>query len=281
MNGRLMPYVLIFLFISVTLSATFAQEVKVILTGNTADIQDDSLFFTFIDSYCRTQSQPVVLVLNGDLFTEPDDEHLRQWQNRFNQVLDKFDHLQVVVNQGDRDWDDSGKEGWKVVKSLERMLNENKHSRFHVFIKQGCPGPWTFSITKGLDLVIVNSQWWNHPYDKPFPSSDACSIADTDIFIEELEEILDESYDKRLMILSHFPLESTGNYGGKFSPPAHLFPPLIGSMRVAFHQNVGTQKDISNEHFDVIRQRLESVLKNYSSIIFASGHEQNQSITRS
>ena len=280
MNTRFIPCVLTFLFVSTLLSTGFAQDVKVIMTGNTADIKNDSLFFKLIDSYCQAHSEPTVLILNGDLFEKQDKEYIQKWQTRLNQLLDKTNQLQVVINQGDRDWDDSGKNGWDHVKSLENILNENKHSRRHIYIEQGCPGPWTFSVSKGLDLVIVNSQWWNHPFDKPLPSSDACAIADTNIFIEELEEILDESYDKRVMILSHFPLESTGNYGGHFSPAGHLLPPIIGSMRVAFHQNVGTQKDISNEHFDVFRQRLENVLKDYTSVVFASSHEQNQSITK-
>ena len=278
MNVRHFLHALTFLCLSMV-PAAYAQEVKVILTGNTADIQND-LFFTLVDSYCHSRTEPVVLVLNGDLFATPNVEDIRRWQNRLNQLLDKFSQLQIVINQGDRDWDDSGKTGWQRVKTLEKNLNENKHVRCHLFIQQGCPGPWTFSASKELDLVIVNSQWWNHPFDKPLPSSDACSIADTNIFTEELEEILDESYDKRVMILSHFPLESTGNYGGRFPAAAHLLPPIIGSMRVAFRQNVGTQKDISNEHFDVFRQRLESVLKDYSSVVFASGHEHNQSITK-
>ena len=272
-------YVVTLLF-TMIVPATYSQEVKIILTANTADGENEKLFFPLVESYCGTQSQPVVLVLNGDLIDADDSLKIRQWQIRINQLLDRFTQLQIVVNQGDRDWDESGKDGWEHVKGLEKKLNENKHPRCHVFIEHGCPGPWTLSISKSLELVIVNSQWWNHPFDKPLPSSDACDIADTNIFTEELEEILDESYDKRVMILSHFPLESTGNYSGRFSAAAHLIAPIIGSMRVAFRQNVGTQKDISNEHFDVFRQRLESILKDYSSVVFASGHEQNQSIIK-
>jgi hypothetical protein len=39
---------------------------------------------------------------------------------------------------------------------------------------------------KPLDVVIINSQWWNHPHEKPIPSSDVCSIAGTDNFNDRI-----------------------------------------------------------------------------------------------
>jgi hypothetical protein len=255
-----------------------SADLKVVLTGNTADFKNPDELFGLMNQYLSANSGPVLWVLNGDIFPESfSNEQISNWKLKANTMLDRSPQLQILINQGDRDWQDSGREGWKKVQELEKTLKQNKHNRFHIFIEQGCPGPWTFSLPT-LEVVIINSQWWNHPHEKPIPSSDVCSIADTDNFIEELEGTLDEVSNKNVMVLSHFPLESLGNYGGRFPASSYLFPPLVGNAMVAFRQNVGTHRDIINEQFDAFRYKLDGVLQDYSSLIFASGHERNQTI---
>lgn len=257
-----------------------SADLKVVLTGNTADFKNPDELFSLMDQYLAGNSGQVLWVLNGDIFPDSySNEQIADWKLKANSVLDRVPQLQILLNQGDRDWQDSGRDGWKKVEALEKTLKQHKHNRFHIFIERGCPGPWTFSLPT-LEVVIINSQWWNHPHEKPIPSSDVCSIADTDNFIEELEGTLDEVNNKNVMVLSHFPLESLGNYGGSFAASSYLFPPLVGNAMVAFRQNVGTRKDITNEQFDAFRYKLDGVLQDYASLIFASGHEQNQSIVK-
>ncbi len=257
-----------------------AQEVKVVLTGNTADLKDPLQLFNKMDQYATSTTESIVWVINGDLFPEAyTDEQVLEWKSKAVQILDRFPHLQLLINQGDRDWQDSGRKGWERIQALEKLLKQTTHARFHLYLEKGCPGPWTFSLPS-LEIIVINSQWWNHPYEKPIPSSDACAIADTDIFIEELEGTLDELSNKNVMVLSHYPLESLGNYGGRFPASSYLFPPLIGNALVAFRQNVGTSKDIGNEKFNAFRHKLNGVLQDYSSLIFASGHERNQSVLK-
>ncbi|MGC3945275.1 MAG: hypothetical protein QM762_12315 [Chryseolinea sp.] len=258
-----------------------AQDVKVILTGNTADLKNAEHLFDVMEKYCANELSPVLWVLNGDVFpSESSDAEVTQWQSKAFALLDRFPTLQIVINQGDRDWGDSGKSGWKKIQALEKLLQRNKHERFRLFIEHGCPGPWTFSFSPLLEVVVINSQWWNHPFDKPTPFTNTCQIADTGIFIEELENILDEARDKNIMVLSHFPLESLGNYGGRFPASSHLLPPIAGGAIVGFHQNVGTRKDIGNIKFEPFRHKLDGVMHNYSSLVFASAHELNHSIMK-
>ncbi|MCF0075563.1 hypothetical protein LZD49_34130 [Dyadobacter sp. CY261] len=213
--------------------------------------------------------------MNGDVFPESyTSEQILTWKSKANGLLDSNPKLFILLNQGDRDWMDSGEGGWKKIRSLEKLLSQAGHPRFQVFLNQGCPGPWTVSFPN-LEIVVINSQWWNHPFDKPLPTSDACTIADTDNFIEELEGMLDEAKSKNVLILSHFPLVSLGNYGGRFAVSDYLLPP-----KVAFRQNVGTSKDIVNQQFDAFRYRIANVLHDYSSVVFASGHERNHSIIK-
>ncbi len=258
---------------------TFASDVKVILTGNTADLPRSGNLFTIIDQYCKQESAPVLWVLNGDLFSDSfSTKEVEAWNQQAGKLLDQYPHLQILINQGDRDWNHSGKKGWKKVQELEKELKKGKHDRVHVFLKKGCPGPWTFSVSPFLDVVIINSQWWNHPYEKPIASMDVCTVPDEGVFLEELTDYLDENENKNVLLLSHFPLTSLGKYGGRFPVSAYLFPPLLGNALTSFHQHIGTREDIANEHFDAIRHKLNDILLEHSSLIFASGHERNHSI---
>jgi len=253
--------------------------VKVVITANTADLKDNQRLFQIIGNYCQSQRQSVVWILNGDIFPSGISEaDISRWQDAAVVLLNSYPNLHLIIAQGDRDWDDSGKKGLKKIQALEKILGSTRHERLHVYLEHGCPGPWTFSVSPALDIVMINSQWWNHPHDKPLPGSGDCDIADTDIFIEELEGILDEAMDKNVMIVSHFPLESLGNYGGRFPASTYLIPPVVGSALAGFHQNVGNSKDIANSNFSPFRYKLESVLRNYSSLIYASGHDHNQSV---
>ena len=267
--------------LSLCISLCTASDIKVVLTGNTTDLKNGASLFDVMEKYCSNDPSPLLWVLNGDIFPSgASEEQVSQWHTKAATLLDRFPQLQILVSQGDRDWSDSGKNGWQEIRSLEKLLLKNKHERLHLFIEEGCPGPWTFSFSPLLEVVIINSQWWNHPYEKPTPSSNTCDIADTDIFVEELEGILDEYDHKNVLMLSHFPLESLGHYGGRFTVGSHLVPPVIGSAVVGFHQNVGTSKDISNTNFDAFRHKLDAVLQDYSALIFASAHELNHSILK-
>ncbi|MCF0075289.1 hypothetical protein LZD49_32725 [Dyadobacter sp. CY261] len=254
-----------------------AAAVKVVLTGNTADFKRPDDLFDIVKNHIRqnTDQDTLVWVLNGDVFPETySDEQILNWKTRANSLLEANPRLFILLNQGDRDWMDSGKGGWQKVRSIEKLLLQAGHPHFQVFLQQGCPGPWVVSFPN-LEVIVINSQWWNHPFDKPSPTSVVCPISDTDHFIEELRATLDDTKAKNVLILSHFPLVSLGNYGGRFPASAYLVPP-----KVAFRQTVGTSKDIVNQQFEAFRYRLSHVLHEYPSVIFASGHEMNQSILK-
>lgn len=271
-----MAIVLMFFLICPVLGADF----KVVLTGNTADLRNPADIFPMIENYLAQQPGPVLWVMNGDVFPETwTTDQAVEWKKNAVALLDRAPQLHILINQGDQDWLDSGKKGWARILALEKALEKEKHQRFQLFLGHGCPGPWTVSFPL-LEVVVINSQWWNHPFDKPTPSSDACSIADTDNFVEELEGILDDTNNKNVLLLSHFPIESSGSYGGRFSAASYLAPPLIGSAWVGFRQNIGTPRDISNTRFGVLRYKLSGILRDYSSVILATGHESNQSVLR-
>jgi len=141
---------------------------------------------------------------------------------------------------------------------------------------------WTkeIKLDDNTVLIAINTQWWNHPYKKPSPVDTECKITTEDDFLEELEDLIEDNEDKNVLIAGHYPFISMGEYGGRFPLIKHIFPPVIGSFLIAYRQNIGTVKDISNLGFYPFSQKLRAILSNHQSLIFLSGHEHNQMVLR-
>lgn len=266
---------------SVVISSLEAAEIKIVLTANTADLQDGQLLFATIDDYCNKEHGKVVWILNGDTFHKPTDADINAWSDSALELLQRHPHLTLLINQGDREWDQGERNGWQSLGALEEKLSKKTHPRLHFFFENGCPGPWLFSLAPNVDLILFNSQWWNHPYGKPLAYMNECPIADEDIFLEKITDLLDESKSKNVLLLSHFPLVSLGEFGGRFPASAYLLPPVYGSAKVAYHQNIGDHEDIANANFIGIRTRLIDLMDDYPSLVHASGHERNHAVLKS
>lgn len=189
---------------------------KVYLLGNTADLQKDSEFTKQLKALFPTQMDFTVL-LNGDLVDtsvsgEPTKDDLAKIRELLETVA-AFPKGKVVIIPGDRDWADSGQEGWRSVKNLEKAIASMGFDHVTWAVSKGCPGPESIDIAENIVLVAVNTQWWNHPFDKPKPSDATCKIVTETDFKNELKEELDDANGKNLLVAGHFPLMSVGEYG--------------------------------------------------------------------
>src|SRR5688572_9719684 len=98
------------------ISICSASDIKVVLTGNTTDLKNSSSLFEVMEKYCSNEPSPVLWVLNGDIFSSTaNEEQIGQWQAKAVTLLDRFPQLEILITQGDRDWDDSGKDGWEKI----------------------------------------------------------------------------------------------------------------------------------------------------------------------
>jgi hypothetical protein len=269
---------------------------RVFLTANTADISSNSNFIPAVGELLSKTNESFSLIINGDLITgkisDKNKEMLSQNLRRLFSTLTQFDNGKIIVIPGDRDWADSGPEGWKNVRKLQKLIKDFNHSNIQWVLKKGCPGPGLISLTPDISLVTINTQWWNHPYNKPGPADADCKISTTNDFKEELEDIIDDESGGNLLIAGHFPVISLGEYGGNFSARIHLFPlteindylylplPIIGSFYPSYRKNIGTAKDISNEYFENFRKLIGNIITYRQSLIYLSGHEYNLQILK-
>ncbi len=275
-----------------------AQDIRfrLLTTANIADLSLDDPFWHQTEAFLRNIQEPFCLLINGDLIATTAYPRLTTPDSiRIERLVGWFDNLplgQLVLLPGDRDWDDNGPQGWESVQALEAFVKRRKTAGVRWPVDDGCPGPKVLELTQDLDLVCIQTQWWNHPYERPRPADATCKIATEEDFLEALEDAIKESQDRDVVIAGHFPLTSLGEYGGRMPLKSHIFPfyrnthgqhiplPLVGSMITAYRQNIGRSKDIVNHRFADIRQTLEDVFLSNRSLIYLSGHEHNLQILR-
>lgn len=271
-----------------------AQEIKsdlfVYTIGNFADLAANSPAIKSLVKQIEKDKTPSTVIFTGDItkanlsnIVERVEDSIRisflikQLQSEY------IKHL--VFLPGDRDWSYSGKDGLTNANIIEGMLESLPFENIAWKPGHGCPGPKEMEIGESLLLVIINTQYWNHPFKVPDPTDAICKISSKEDFMEELEDIISETKNRNILIAGHFPIISTGEYGGKTTVKQHIFPltdaspglwiplPIIGSLYPAYRQNIGSQMDIINENYEAFNLELENLIKDHPGLIYVSGHD--------
>ena len=255
---------------------------SVVMLGNTGDIKGPLSYGRALSMLLDTMVQDQTIVFNGDVITKERQEYNLYATRELIQRLRMPGKRKIVVMPGDRDWDDSGRRGWNMVQGIERELEELTEASDVIWpLRGGCPGPERVQIDLTINLIAINTQWWNHPYDKPSPATTECKIATRGEFVDALKEEIEDAGYGNLIIAGHYPVISNGIYGGSFPVGRWLLPvPIVSTMTTAHLQNVGGPREIVNKEYETLREELEDILKEQESMIYASGHEPNLEILK-
>ena len=268
-------------------SALFSQiypetGYHVFVLGNLVDVdnvEDYSNHLSDLLEECKTEW---TLVLNGDLTSNK--RNLNENFERLDVVLTQLSTNpkgNIVIIPGDQDWNETGRDGLAKVNLLEKWIESKDLDRVYYPLRKGCPGPVLFPVREDLNLLLLNTQWWNHPFEKPTAESAECDLATEEAIFEEVEGYLEDNSQGNLIIFGHHPLISHGKYGGCFPLKDWLFPiPGISTFVTAFKQNIGGPLETSNENLESFTESLEEMLLFQFSVIYASGHEHNLEVFR-
>ncbi|MDX1476233.1 MAG: hypothetical protein R3301_00960 [Saprospiraceae bacterium] len=254
----------------------------IVTIGNTADIRNVTEFASDLRDVLNTLGHRQTVLFNGDIIHDA---------ITFEQAVYRVDTLirilrdpgrrKLVFLPGDRDWGHSGEGGWQRAVRLESLIRNRQFDDVLWPVRHGCPGPEKITLDLTLNLIAVNTQWWNHPYDKPSPATADCDIATSEAAFEEMKSLIDDTGFGNIVIAGHFPIRSNGEYGGRFPWHRWLFPvPIVSSMVTSYRQNVGSPEETSNARFRGFREEMEDLLREYASIVYLSGHERNREVLR-
>ncbi len=191
---------------------------------------------------------------------------------------------EVFFIPGNHDWDRSGRAGWRNLQNQEEFV-EQFLDRGNTFLPDnGCPGPVEVQLTDELTLIIVDTQWWLHPWDKPAGDSD-CEAKTTNELLLELDDAIKRNEDKSIIVVSHHPMFSYGSHGGRYTWRQHFFTltdlnrrlyfplPVLGSIYPLYRRLFGSQQDIAHPVYRQMTQSLRDVFRQHPNLIHAAGHE--------
>jgi hypothetical protein len=153
--------------------------------------------------------------------------------------------------------------------------------------EDGCPGPVEVKVSDDVVLIIMDSQWWIHQYDKPGIESD-CPYKTKEEVLNQIENIITSNSKKLVLFATHHPFKSYGIHGGDFSywkqgvfPLTEMWPklyiplPVVGFIYPIARGVFGTPQDLNHPAYAGMIHDVSDVVRKFPNVIFVSGHEHN------
>lgn len=241
-------------------------------------------------------NKTTVLFLGDNLYKNglPDDQ-FKEYFNTSKAILDSQLSVadgtpsKVYMIPGNHDWENGGRGGFDAIIRQQLYVDFLGKPNVKYYPEDGCPGPVEVLLGKDSSVAVImfDSQWWLHPYDKPEIESD-CPSKTKDELVTQIADLLARN-SKRLVILAcHHPFESNGMHGGYYTLKQHIFPftdikkslyiplPVLGSIYPIARSVFGTPQDIKHPNYTNMIQEITNVVKTSSTnVVFVSGHDHN------
>lgn len=236
-------------------------------------------------------NKTTVLFLGDNLYeTGLPDDQAGQLYEAARAVLDS--QLSVADNTpakvymipGNHDWKNGGRDGYASITREQLYVDLLGKPNVKFYPENGCPGPVEVSLGNDVTIILFDSQWWLHPYDKPEIESD-CPYKTKEELILQIEDIVSRNSKKLLILACHHPFKSNGVHGGYFPIKKHIFPftdinpklyiplPIIGSIYPVARSVFGTPQDLNHPNYANMIVEVTNAVKAHPNVIFAAGHE--------
>lgn len=235
--------------------------------------------------------QTAVVFLGDNIYPEglhkKDHELRSQDEARLNAQINAVKDFKgrITFIPGNHDWKKGKLEGLEFIKRQEKYIQKELGKVFDP--SHGCPGPKEIELGKDAMMIVIDTQWWLHQYDKAKGPKDDCDIRTKEAFLAAFKEALKSNRDKHLLVVGHHPLYSNGVHGGYFGWQDHLFPltrkkknlwiplPLIGSIYPFSRSFFGNIQDIPHPQYQSLVNELVTAMNEYDNVVYAAGHEHN------
>lgn len=197
--------------------------------------------------------------------------------------LDGLDARAIFI-PGNHDWQHWGKRGLEYIRNQQAWLDSLKDERITLLPRNGCPGPVQVPLDEDNLLVILDTQWLLHQWDKP-RDPDLCGPTTTEEVLLAVEDIFRSNPGKRIIVAAHHPLITYGEHGGIFTWKAHLFPlleasdylylplPVIGSIYPMYRRWFGHLQDTAHPLYKEFALALCRIMAAHPGSVYLAGHE--------
>ena len=288
----------LFITISITLAAldVLGQDQHVIhtlfLIGDCGEpyVQNDPIGTVLLKKITESPTRTTTLYLGDNVYPKglPEEGHRLRLESEF--ILKSQVNFTNAVNNktifipGNHDWQHWGKHGIDYIHNQQSWIDSLADENVTLLPRDGCPGPVEISVSGKVTLVILDTQWLIHQWEKPGEES-SCDAKTLDDVISQLDDILYRNRRKRVIVAGHHPLITYGEHGGIFPLRMHLFPltdlsehlyiplPVVGSIYPLYRNWFGHIQDTMHPVNKEFTERILKVLKAYPGSVYVSGHE--------
>ncbi|MDQ6814810.1 MAG: metallophosphoesterase [Bacteroidota bacterium] len=284
--------VLMFLFFALVCRAqSDTMQAKLILIGDAGDFKGGR--HPVIDAVRETtkfDKKTTVLYLGDNLYTTglPDDQYsfydIRRSVLDTQMAIANGTDARVFFIPGNHDWDKGGKGGWDAIRRQQQYIDSKGGKNVKFYPEDGCGGPVEVALSEDVTMILFDSQWWIHPYDKPGVESDCPYKTQLEV-LNQIGDILTKNSKKLVILACHHTFRSYGIHGGYFTLKQHIFPftdaipkmyiplPGIGSIYPIARGVFGIPEDLSHPAYANMIRDVEKVVKGHPNVIFVAGHE--------
>ncbi|HEY0055806.1 MAG TPA: metallophosphoesterase, partial [Pedobacter sp.] len=233
----------------------------------------------------------VVLFLGDNIYNtglpKPEDSDRKEKERRINEqmnIVKNFKGRKVFI-PGNHDWNEALPGGLAAVNRQEEYVEHYLDSNDVFLPSNGCPGPVELQLNNDLVVIVLDSEWWLHKYEKPIAPDNGCTAGSRVEILEQVKDIIVRNRGKHIVIAQHHPLFSNGKHGGHYSLKDYIFPltlvrdqlyiplPGIGSIYPFMRQYGISRQDLSNKDYQQLKRGLLTILEEEKNIVIATGHE--------
>ena len=244
-----------------------------------------------LKSFLSKEKENSSVVILGDIvyplgLPDSTDKGFNEALAKHKQILHTFDNYKgrVVFVPGNHDWARGKSQGWENILNQEEFIEKTLNKGNTYVPDGGCPGPLEIPLSDDLTLIVFDSHWYFHKFDKPGLDGECGFEDEKDMFVQ-IEDALRRNRDKKVIFAAHHPLYSVGYHGGYFPFYSHLFPmvevanwmyfPLPGFIYTGYRKYLGNIQDIAHPEYKIFKAKMMEILKDYPNVIYAAGHEHN------
>ncbi|MBT3243286.1 MAG: BamA/TamA family outer membrane protein [Bacteroidetes bacterium] len=232
---------------------------SILFTGNTAKGTLDEELFEEWNEASQDSDDLAYLMLGNIYDPEKRDVSKKLLQNG---------KYPMLLSPGEKEWANGSSLGKKMIKDIEEELEKEYQGPVYR-PDAACPGPKEIVLSDHLVVILIDTHWWVHKFDRRYNKCGIETSADILILIEDA--IRRHHTTKHVLIAGHHSLKSYGNSGGYFSLKQSIFE----APYTLFRKLPGTRKDSHHPDFKGFRDAMLSILKKYPDLIYASAGDAN------
>lgn len=186
---------------------------------------------------------------------------------------------------GNHDWEYQGKNGLQTIRRQEEYIALKGFENVTLLPKNGTPGPHAVDVSDALRIIVIDTQWWLHAFEKPYYPGDTSEAQTRQRWLDSLSLLLSGPEERATIVVAHHPLRTYGEHGGFFDWKDHLFPlrklnawlwiplPGLGSLYPLSRIWGISDQDLSGTRNREMVHAIDSVLSRHRPLAYAAGHE--------